>query len=97
MCARMRVCVCMCVRAPAHLAAYCQADSLLGFSLGRLFGHDLDGALLCGKQGPLHLASACALKPELKEGKKEKEKETTWSGTHSTRGSVAFSSELPTF
>lgn len=49
MCVHVGVCTCI----YAHiLAAHCQADSLLEFSLGWLSWHDSDGALLGGRQGP---------------------------------------------
>lgn len=48
----MYVCAGACVCMHAHLAAHCQIDNLLDFFLGKLFWHDLDGALLCERQGP---------------------------------------------
>ena len=67
----------MCVRTAhvcecAYLAAYCQGDNLLDFSLGRLCWHDLDGTLLCGRQGPPPSGIFLCTKIGFKKGEKKR-------------------------
>lgn len=44
------VCVCVCARLPVSCTR--PSRQSVRFFLGRLCWHDLDGALLCGRQGP---------------------------------------------
>lgn len=94
--AYVHVCLCVCVH-----AAYCQEDNLLGFLLGRLFWHDLDGVLLCGKQGPPPSGICLCTKTGIKRKKKKEKKRRKPPGQAPVpvllEESVAFSSELPTF